>query len=76
MLMENPSSQLTASVPKSEIGMAIAGISVSRMDPEKTRIVVITTMIEIRSVAKTSFAAPRINTASSEMTDSVMSLSR
>ena len=52
--------------------MAMAGISVSRIEPEKTRMVVITTMIEIRSVVKTSFTAPRIKTASSEITESVI----
>ncbi len=72
MLTEKPRSQLAANVPSSEIGMAMAGMSVSRIEPEKTRIVVITTMIEIRRVVKTSFTAPRINTASSEITESVI----
>ena len=70
MLIEKPSIQLAASVPKSDIGMAMAGMSVSRMDPVNSRIVPITTRMEIRSVVTTSLTDPRMKMALSEMMSS------
>ena len=67
MLIEKPSAQLAANVPNREIGMAIAGISVRRIEPVNSRIVPITTRIEISSVVTTSRTEPRIKMESSEL---------
>ena len=67
ILMENPSAQLAANVPKREIGMAIAGTSVRRIEPVKRRMVPITTAMEISSVVMTSRTDPWMKTASSEL---------
>ena len=56
--MENPSAQLAANVPNREIGMAIAGTSVRRIEPVKRRMVPITTAMEISSVVMTSRTDP------------------
>ncbi|CAI8430145.1 MAG: Uncharacterised protein [Halieaceae bacterium] len=67
MLIEKPSAQLAANVPSREMGMAIAGISVRRIEPVKSRIVPMTTRIEMSSVVTTSLTEPRIKTESSEL---------
>ena len=72
MLIEKPSIQLTASVPNSEIGIATAGMSVSRMDPVNRRMVPMTTRIEIRRVVTTSLTDPRMKVELSEMMFSLM----
>ena len=63
-------------VPNSEIGIAIAGIKVSRIEPENSLMVPMTTKIAIHSVNSTSFTAPRMNTALSEMIERVRSSDR
>ena len=73
MLMEKPRSQQAAIVPSNEMGIAMAGINVSRIEPEKSLMVAITTSTAMPSVNSTSFTAPRIKTALSEMIDSVSS---
>ena len=67
MLIEKPSIQLAASVPSREMGMAIAGISVRRIEPVNNRMVPITTRIEMSSVVTTSLTEPRIKIESSEL---------
>ncbi len=70
ILMEKPNIQLAASVPRSEMGMAIAGTSVSLMDPVNSLIVPITTRMEISKVVTTSRTDPLMKMASSEMMSS------
>ena len=67
MLIENPRIQLAAKVPSREIGIAIAGIKVRRIEPVKSRMVPITTRMDMSSVVITSRTDPRMNTESSEM---------
>ena len=76
MFTEKPNSQQAAMVPNREMGMAMAGISVSRMDPENRRIVAMTTSMAMPRVINTSLTAPRIKTALSEMTESCRSENR
>ena len=73
MLIEKPSTQLAASVPRREMGIATAGTRVKRQLPENRRIVRITMSTENASVRNTSDTAPLIKIASSEMTSSLMS---
>ena len=73
ILIENPRAQLAASVPSSEIGIAIAGTMVNRQLPENRRIVKMTMMTAKPRVLTTSDTAPLMNTASSEMTCNLMS---
>ena len=72
MLIEKPSTQLAARVPSREMGMAMAGTSVSRMDPVNNLIVPITTRIDISKVVTTSRTDPLMKTESSEMMSSRM----
>ena len=71
--MEKPKTQLAASVPSSDIGIATAGTSVNRQLPEKRRIVRITMRTENANVRSTSDTAPLMKMASSEITCSLMS---
>ena len=71
--MEKPKTQLAASVPSSDIGIATAGTSVNRQLPEKRRIVRITMRTENANVRSTSDTAPLMKMASSEITSSLMS---
>ena len=73
MLMEKPKTQLAASVPRSDMGIATAGTRVKRQLPENRRIVRITMRIENARVRNTSDTAPLMKTASSEITCSLMS---
>ena len=70
MLIEKPSSQQAAIVPNNEIGMAMAGIKVSRIEPENSLMVAMTTNTAIPRVNNTSLTAPRMKTALSEMIES------
>ena len=73
ILIEKPSTQLAASVPSREIGIATAGTKVNRQLPENSRMVRMTMSTEKPSVLSTSVTAPLIKTASSEITCSLMS---
>ena len=67
ILIENPSSQIAATVPISAMGMATAGISVGRMAPMKKKMTTMTTPTAMLRLTITSRTAPRMNRASSEI---------
>ena len=58
MLMENPTSQIAASVPTSDTGMAITGISVARASRRKMKITAVTIRTDSPSAISTSWIAP------------------
>ena len=67
MLIENPSSQIAATVPIKATGIAVAGISVVRQSRMNRKITPITTPTAMTRVTKTSRTEPRMNRASSEI---------
>ena len=75
ILMENPKAQLAAKVPSKDTGIAMAGIKVNRIEPVKSRMVPMTTKIEMSKVVMTSRTDPRIKIESSDITCNVTPLS-
>jgi hypothetical protein len=71
---EKPSSQMAASVPMSDTGMATAGTSVGRQRPRNTPTTATTITTESSKLPSTSRMAPRMNTASSATTFTSISL--
>ena len=67
MLMEKPSSQIAATVPINATGIAAAGIKVGRSAPMNKNMIATTTPIAIIRLKITSWTAPRIKCASSEI---------